>query len=248
MKRSLLVPALMVLFGCGGDGGGGTADEAPQAAVAPLGTATVSGVVSFEGTPPANPAIDMAEEPSCTMAHDNAPTDPQVVVTGGKLGNVFIRVMSGLPAGPYPAPAGPAVIDQQGCLYTPRVLGVVVNQQLEIRNSDSLLHNIKAVPTENRGFNISQPTAGMQTRRQFATPEIMVPIECNVHGWMKAYVGVVSHPYFATSGMDGAFRIGGLPAGTYTLEAWHEVFGRRTAEVTVGDGETASVAFTFTAG
>jgi hypothetical protein len=247
MKRSILIPALVALLGCGGDGGGG-GEETTQAAIQPLGTAVVSGVASFEGTPPANPPIDMSEEPSCAAAHGGSPTDPRVVVTDGKLGNVFVRVVSGLPAGPYPAPSRPAVIDQHGCLYAPRVLGVMVDQQLEIQNSDSMLHNIKAVPTVNRGFNISQPRAGMKTPRRFSTPEIMVPIECNVHGWMKAYVGVVDHPYFATSGPDGAFTIRGLPAGTYMLEAWHEMFGKQTAEVTVGAGETTSVTFTFKAG
>jgi hypothetical protein len=171
-----------------------------------------------------------------------------VVVSGGKLGNVFVRVVGGLPDGPYPTPSAPAVIDQDGCLYQPRVLGVMVDQALEIRNSDPLMHNIKAVPSENRGFNISQPRAGMTTTRRFSTPEVMVPFECNVHGWMKAYIGVTEHPYFATSGADGAFSITGLPAGTYQLEAWHERFGTLTAEVTVGDGQTEAVEFNYSAG
>jgi hypothetical protein len=139
------------------------------------------------------------------------------------------------------------VIDQTGCLYEPRVVGVMVGQSLEIRNSDPLLHNIKAVPTENRGFNISQPQAGMTSTRTFNTPEIMVPLECNVHGWMNAYVGVVAHPYFATTGADGAFAIAGLPAGTYQLEAWHERFGTRTGTVTVTDGGAGTVDFTYAA-
>jgi Carboxypeptidase regulatory-like domain len=108
-----------------------------------------------------------------------------------------------------------------------------------------VLHNIKAVPTENRGFNISQPRAGMTTTRSFNTPEVMVPLECNVHGWMNAYVGVVEHPYFAVSGDDGSFTISGLPAGTYQLEAWHETLGTQTGEVTVAADGAATVEFTF---
>jgi len=122
---------------------------------------------------------------------------------------------------------------------------VMVGQKLEIDNSDPVLHNIKAVPTHNRGFNVSQPGAGMKTTRTFSTEEVMVPLQCNVHSWMHAYVGVLSHPYFAVSGEDGTFTIDGLPPGTYTVEAWHEKLGTKTATVTVGTGETKTADFTF---
>jgi len=122
---------------------------------------------------------------------------------------------------------------------------VMVGQSLEIVNSDSLLHNIKAVPTTNRGFNVSQPQAGMMRNHVFTEPEVMVPLECNVHGWMKAYVGVVAHPYFATSAEDGAFTIGGLPPGTYQIEAWHETLGTQTGEVTIGADGKGSVTISY---
>jgi hypothetical protein len=202
-------------------------------------------MVMFAGSPPANPAIDMAEEAVCAEKFTNGPTDPIVSVTGGHLANVFVRVTGGLPAGPYPEPAAAATIDQDGCLYTPRVVGVMVGQDLVISNSDPVLHNIKAVPTENRGFNISQPREGMTSTRSFNTPEIMVPLECNVHGWMNAYVGVVEHPYFAVTGADGTFSIGGLPAGTYQVEAWHETLGTRSGEATVAADGSATLNFTF---
>lgn len=249
MKR-LLLPAVMLLIGCGGGESGGAESTGGEetASVAPLGTAAIAGSVNLTGTPPDNPMIDMSEEQACVDAHGATTADPVVVANDGKLANVFVRVVGGLPGGPYPQPTQPAVVDQSGCLYHPRVLGVMVGQDLEIRNSDPMLHNIKAVPTENRGFNISQPRAGMTSTRSFATPEVMVPLECNVHGWMKAYVGVTDNPYFATSGEDGGFSIGGLPAGTYQLEAWHELFGTTTTEVTVAEGETATVDFSFAAG
>ncbi len=249
MRRILAVVALGIVAACGGggEGGGEEAATAEAPAAAPLGTASISGSVMFEGDPPANPAIDMSEESACADKYADGPTNPVVMVSDGKLANVFVRITEGLPAGPYPAPGGPAVVDQDGCLYLPRVLGVMVGQELEIRNSDPVLHNIKAVPTENRGFNISQPQAGMTTTRTFGTPEIMVPLECNVHGWMNAYVGVVEHPYFGTSGADGSFSIAGLPAGTYTVEAWHETLGTQTAQIEVADGGTATADFTFQA-
>jgi len=239
----------LLLAGCGGEKGGasneGGAPPAPPSA-APAGSATVTGTVKVTGTTPVNPLIDMSEEAACKAKHTGGITDPQVVVTNGNLANVFVYVKSGLPAGAtFTAPAEAVVIDQNGCLYHPRVFGVMAGQPIEIRNSDPVLHNIKAVPSANRGFNISQPTEGMKTTRTFDTPEVMVPLECNVHGWMNAYVGVMSHPFYAVSGEDGSFRITGLPAGTYEIEAWHEKLGTQTMSVTVPDGGSATADFSF---
>jgi hypothetical protein len=208
----------------------------------------ISGVVRFTGAAPVNPPIAMAEEPKCRAKYGTEPRDPQVVVANGRLANVFVYVKEGPPVGAgYDAPSTPVTIDQDGCLYHPRVSGVMVNQPIAITNSDSLLHNIKAVPRANRPFNISQPAAGMATTRTFGTPEVMVPLECNVHGWMHAYVGVLPHPFFAVSGADGSFSITGLPPGTYTLEAWHEKFGTLTATATVTGAAPQTADFTFAA-
>jgi len=241
--------AAVLTMACGGGGesagGGDTPAAGAAAAVAALGSGAISGTVMFEGTAPANPALDMSEEPNCAARYSGRPTDPVVMVNGGRLANVFVRVTGGLPAGPYPTPATKPEIDQAGCLYHPRVVGVMAGQAITILNSDSLLHNIKAVPTANRGFNVSQPRAGMSREQVFTEPEIMVPLECNVHGWMKAYVGVVAHPYFATSADDGSFTIRGLPPGTYQVEAWHESLGTKTGEVTIGADGMGSVTFTY---
>jgi len=247
MRYPILCGALL-LAACGGDRGATPAADttAAAAAPAPAGSATITGTVRFSGTAPANPAIDMSEEAACQAKHTGVITDPQVVVTNGMVSNGFVYVKSGLPAGvTYPTPTTPVVIDQNGCLYTPRVFGVMAGQPIEIRNSDPVLHNIKAVPTANRGFNISQPSQGMTTTRTFTTAEVMVPFECNVHGWMNAWVGVMTHPFYATSGADGGFSIQGLPAGTYELEAWHEKLGTRTISVTVAEGGSATAEFSF---
>jgi hypothetical protein len=206
---------------------------------------TVTGSVKFTGTPPANPKIDMTEEPTCKAKNPNA-VDPVVVVNKGMLANVFVYVKSGLPAGAkYPAPTTPVVLDQSGCLYTPRIIGAMIGQPIEIRNSDAVLHNIKAVPKKNRPFNISQPSQGMKTTRTFPAAEAAIPLECNVHGWMHAKTFVMDHPFFAVSGADGSFTLKGLPAGTYTIEAWHEKLGTKTATVTVAANGTATSTFTF---
>ena len=223
--------------GAGGGGGGGAAG--------PTGNATVSGVIHFTGEAPANPKIDMSQESACQGKYKSPPTDPQYVVKDGKLGNVFVYVDSGLPNGAKYTATAADTIDQNGCLYHPRVFGAVIGEDIVIKNSDNVLHNIKAVPKVNRGFNISQPSAGMTSKRTFTATEVMVPLECNVHGWMHAYVGVLPHPFFATSGEDGSFSIKNLPAGTYTIRAWHEKLGTQVKTVTVGAGETKSADFTF---
>src|SRR5216117_1004378 len=211
--------------------------------------ATITGKVKFTGTKPAMPKIDMSEEPKCKAKYTAAPPTEETVVVNpnGTLANVFVYVKSGLPESyKAPAPAGGVTLDQDGCRYHPHVLGIMVGQNLEIKNSDGILHNIKAKGTKNRPFNISQPTT-MTSTRTFTAPEVMVPLECNVHGWMHAWLGVLAHPFYSVSGSNGGFSIKGLPPGTYTIEAWHEKYGTQTATVTVTGSETKAQDFTFAA-
>jgi hypothetical protein len=258
MMRSFgVIAAIAVGLACAG-GGDGSSERAaaaevrsdePATAEQAQGGATVTGRVRFTGTRPTNPLIDMSEEPDCKAKYQTPPRSEIVVVNAnGTLANVFVYVKSGLPAGAsYPAPTTPVVIDQDGCRYVPRVFGIQVGQPLEIRNSDPLLHNIKAKATKNRPFNISQPRAGLKTTRTFNAPEVTVALECNVHGWMNAYAGVVAHPFYSVTGTDGTYTIKGLPAGTYTIEAWHEKYGTQTATVTVAGTESKTAEFTFAA-
>ena len=250
MKPSVLVLLGLLAAACGGTGDRGDGKKATSGpsttAAAPLGLATIAGVVNFTGRPPANPTIDMSEEPGCKAKYSLKPHDPVVTVSGGKLADVVVYVKSGLPEGAvFPARTAPVSLEQDGCLYHPRVFAVMVNEPIRIVNADPVLHNIKAMPTVNRGFNISQPNSGMETERAFTQPEPAVPLECNVHGWMHAWVFVLPHPYFAVSGADGTFSITGLPAGTYTLEAWHQKLGTRTVTVTVPATGSAPAAFSF---
>jgi carboxypeptidase family protein len=256
MRRMMLGAAVLAVgvWGCGGskgnasNGAAGTSTAAVAqsgGATGPTGTSAVSGVIHFTGAAPSNPKIDMSQESACQGKYKTPPTDPQYVVKDAKLGNVFVYVDSGLPNGAKYTASGPTQIDQDGCLYHPRVFGAVVGQDIVIKNDDNVLHNIKAVPKVNRGFNISQPSAGMTSKRSFSEPEVMVPLECNVHGWMHAYVGVLTHPFFATSDSTGSFSIKNLPAGTYTIKAWHEKLGTQRQTVTVGAGETKTIDFTF---
>lgn len=248
-----VAPALVLtLIACGGgdtadtaDRTGGASDAAAAPAVDPAEAATITGVVSFTGTPPAAEPIDMSAEPTCADKHDSPPVRTRVAVgDGGGLANVFVYVKEGLEQRQWPASDEPPVLDQDGCEYRPHVLGVRTGEQFTIRNSDGLLHNVNAQPQTNRGFNVGQPTS-METNRSFSQPEIMVPVTCEVHGWMEAYIGVVDHPYFAVTDADGSFRLENLPPGTYTLEAWHEQLGTQTMEVTVAAQQTQQADFTF---
>jgi plastocyanin len=242
----------MVIAGCGGDGGsGGGGNSGGGAAVEnPVDAATagnITGSVAFEGTAPSMDAIDMSDERVCSDKHASTPTIDEVVVNAnGTLANVFVYVKEGLESLQFPTPNESVLLDQDGCMYVPHVLGVMAGQDITIRNSDGLLHNINASPTEQRGFNTSQPT-NMESTRSFGTVEIMVPLRCDVHGWMNAYIGVLAHPYYSVTSSDGGFDLSTLPPGDYVVEAWHERYGTQTQNVTVTTGETAEVTFTFSA-
>ncbi len=244
--------AAFIVTGCGGGGDAGSGDSGggAEAVENPVDAATagnVSGSIAFEGDAPALQDIDMEEEPVCADKHASTPMIEDVVVNdNGMLANVFIYVKEGLESLQFPTPTQPVVLDQDGCVYVPHVLGVMAGQDITIRNSDGLLHNINASPTENRGFNMSQPVA-MEGTRSFRVAEVMVPLRCDVHGWMTAYIGVLDHPFYAVSGSDGSFDLSTLPPGDYVIEAWHERYGTQTQNVTVVTGETATVSFTFSA-
>lgn len=223
-------------------GGGKTVDAATAG--------SITGHVKFEGTPPPAETLRMATDQKCVQgAGPNPQSDAVLVAADGSLKNVFVHVKDGLdPAYSFAVPTEAVVLDQKGCIYTPRVIGVRVGQTLEIVNSDPTLHNVHAVPLQNQEFNKGQPFQGMRERQVFTVPEVMVRFMCNVHGWMAAHVGVVAHPFFAVTNETGKFELKGIPPGTYTIEAWHEKFGRQTERVTITERGSQAVTFTFKAG
>jgi plastocyanin len=208
--------------------------------------ATVTGLVKFEAAAPAMPNIQMSADPYCASAHGSTATkDEEVVVgAGGELANVVVYVKN--ITGNFPASTSPAVLDQQGCQYKPHVSVVQVGQPLQIKNSDATLHNVHAMPTVNKAFNEGQPVQGMVSTKTFDKPE-MTPfrVKCDVHGWMKSYMAVMPHPFYAVSQMNGTFSIGNLPPGNYTIVAWHEKYGAQEQQVTVGAKESKAINFSF---
>jgi plastocyanin len=205
---------------------------------------TIIGVVTLKGQPPKLKPLDMTADPGC-------PTGPQpaevVVTNAGKLANVFVYVKEGLPQGNFVVPSDPVTLDQKGCRYSPHMLGIMAGQPLKITNTDSADHNIHDMPSNNPAFNESQTPTDQPVTKKFSNAEMMIPVQCNQHPWMRAYINVMSHPYFAISGPDGSFEIKNLPPGEYTIAAVHERFGEQTMKVKVGAKENAKAAFVYSA-
>jgi plastocyanin len=215
--------------------------------VDPATTGDIGGRVVFTGPRPTADVIRVGIDPVCAQTV-GANVQSQAVLIGqdGALQNVFVYVKDGLdPAYSFAIPTTAVTLDQKGCRYTPRVFGVRAGQPVEIVNSDATLHNVHALPMMNQEFNQGEPAQGARMQKTFTVPEVMVRFKCDVHAWMSAYVGVMAHPFFAVTGADGTFTIKGLPPGTYTLEAWHEKFGTRSATVTVAEHQTQHASFSF---
>ena len=238
--------------GAAKDGAGATSAPAATAAAGPaagaMGAASITGKIVFEGAVPAADKFKMSADAFCAKLHPGDVNREDIAIGSDKgLANVFVYVKSGI-SGTYPAPAAAATIDQKGCTYHPHVFGMVAGQSLEILNSDDTLHNIHSLPEKNEAFNLGMPVKGMKYTKKFDKQEVMIRIKCDVHGWMSAYCGVLTHPFFAVTAADGTYTIKDLPAGTYTIEAWHEKLGTQTQQVTVGAQESKPAAFTFKAG
>lgn len=246
---------LLFTVGCGGGGEEAAApEEASSAAeveyvkVDPATAGSISGKVTLDGEAPSNPRINMSAEPDCAGLHDG-PVHAEVAVVGddGALANVFVWVKDGI-EGKFEVPSTPVALDQKGCVYTPHVVALQSGQVLSVTNSDPTTHNVHPLPRVNREWNRSQTANASAIERKFSRQEIMLPVKCNIHPWMRAYVNVVDHPFFAITGADGSFEIKGLPPGTYTIEARHERFDAQEMSVTVGASESKQADFTISAG
>lgn len=248
MKRALKFGSLglmvLVLVAAGNKPREAAADKPVEAAAAK--GAVLLGSVSVTGNIPSPAKIKMAADPVCAQAHPDAVMNREIVASNGKLqyALVYVKDWTG---GSFPAPAEAVLLNQSGCMYEPHVFGIQTGQKLEILNSDSTLHNVNCQPKNNKKFNIAQPAKGMKSVKSFDQPEAPVSFKCNVHPWMASYAGVFSHPFFAVSDSGGGFSIENLPAGTYTVEAWHEKLGVQSQKVTVADGERKEITFTFAA-
>ncbi len=253
-----IVLSLLALASACGGGKTGTEEPATPAASGgkpvPSDGGTVSGTIAFNGAAPAPKKIDTSADPVCGQKDPNLQTE-ETVVTDGKLANVFGYIKVGAAADgtkvdgyAWPAPSAAAALDQNGCHYRPHVMGVMTGQKLSITNSDPTQHNIHPTPKNNPEWNQTQPNGAPPIEKTFARAEVLIPVKCNQHPWMKAYIGVLKHPLFAVSGADGSFTIKGVPPGTYTVAAWKEggaTGTEKTMSVTVAANGTAKADFAF---
>jgi hypothetical protein len=209
-------------------------------ATSPAGAgASATGVVRYEGPAIQALPLRMNADPKCAELHQGEPVlaRDRLVAADGGVANVFVYLKEAPPGtGPFAAPQEPVRLTQERCFYEPRVLGILVQQQLEVHNEDATLHNVRCLAKTNRPFNLGQPAQTPPRTKFFTTPEEAVKFKCDVHPWMAAYVFVMSHPFFAVTDAAGRFSIPNLPAGRYTLHAWHETFGSLQQEIEVADG------------
>jgi len=207
----------------------------------PATVATVSGTVKFDGTAAKPSKIDMSQDPGCKGTNEAE----NMVVSGGKLANVFVYVKDGLGSRTFDPPKDPVVLDQKGCQYHPHVLGVMTGQTVQIKNDDPTTHNIHPTPKDNREWNESQPPQSPAIEKSFAREEIMLPVKCNQHPWMKMFINVTKSPFFAVTDKDGKYEIKGLPPGDYTIAFVQEKLGEQDQKVTVAAKESKTVDQSF---
>ena len=213
-----------------------------------LAASTITGTIVFNGKPPALKPLSTEGEPTCHKKHGGKPVANEALVLGpaNAMGNVMVWVSKGLPAGKtFAAPKTPVTLDQDGCVYKPHVMGIMVGQPYRILNSDGVLHNIHTLPKVNPAFNRGQPATVKEMTTNFPKPENMFQVKCDVHPWMSAYIGVFTHPFFFVTKPDGKFTISGLDAGTYEVTAWHERLGTQSASITVTGSDTKTQDFKF---
>ena len=213
---------------------------------------SIVGTISFTGTAPAPKPISMDADPVCASTNPDAHAE-DIVVNGDKLQNVFVYIKDGkvgdktIASLKFDPPAKPAELDQKGCHYVPHVMGAQVNQNFTVVNGDQTSHNVNVDAKLNDKFNQTQPPGSAPIMKQFKRAETVIPVKCNQHPWMRAYVGVLPHPFYAVTDKDGHFEIKGVPPGTYTVVAWHEKYPQGlTQTVTVGPSENKEQNFSFT--
>jgi hypothetical protein len=209
--------------------------------------AIIHGKVLLRGPVPPRKKLKLDADPRCAAIHATEPplSEEVIVNEAGALQNVFVYIAGGLEGRTFETPKEPVMLDQRGCAFVPHVLGMQARQLLLLHNSDDTTHNIHALTSNNPEFNNGQPARSADLKKTFAKPEVMIPMKCDLHSWMHAFIGVLDHPYFSVTGAEGTFAFPPLPAGTYTFAVWHEKYGAATQIVTVHKSEDKELDFVF---
>jgi plastocyanin len=245
----LVVTTTVAMAACGSAPAPKPAASVPQKKVDPATAGSLSGHVMFKGPVPAPETLQINEDPVCQQAFaGNMKSDAVQISADGSVANAFVYIKDTLADYSFDLPATAVVLDQKGCRYTPRVFGVRVGQSVDMSNSDPTLHNVHALPMNNTEFNLGLPVQNSHMTQVFSAPEVMVRFKCDVHPWMNAYAGVMSHPFFAVTKADGAFEMKGLPPGEYELAVWHEKLGTTSQKVTIGASQAQTATMVLTPG
>ena len=247
----LAVATVLIAVGCKGGGTknkNGVEDGATKPQYVSKGDeGAITGKVSYDGALPTLKKIDMSQDANCAAAAGDKTAD-DLLVADGKLANVFVYLKGGpIDKSKFATPSDPVVLDQQGCRYHPRVLGIQTNQPFKVTNSDSTTHNIHPSPKVNDEWNQMQAQNAPPIEKKFSRAETLIPVKCNQHPWMRANIGVLAHPYFAVSAKDGSYTIKNVPPGTYTLVFWHETKGEQSQQVTIAVKESKTQDITYKA-
>lgn len=215
------------------------------------GAANVGGVigkVTFSGLAPAKPIINMSANALCSKLHGKPASSQGVVLSPEEPpANVLVFVSQGLGNRSFDAPKQSAALEKKGCLYRPHVLAVIAGQKLLVRNDDPTSHNFRRMPMNNPEWNRFHVPGVSRIETTFAREEVAIPVKCNIHPWMKGYIAVFIHPYFAVSAQDGAFVLKDLPPGDYTITARHEKVGTLAQRVAVTPNRATELTFVFDA-
>ncbi len=208
---------------------------------------TISGSVHFEGPVPAQSVVQLGGWSECAAQHEDTVYAGDVLVTNGGLQNALVYIKDGLDERVFTVPEEPVENDQKGCVFLPRIMALRVDQSIRYLNSDPMAHNVHGLPRNSSHWNFSLGLKGTSRSISIAAEEVGIEVKCDIHGWMRSYLGVFDHPYFALSDQDGAFRLPNVPPGEYTIAAWHERFGTRSQKIALPEKGEAVVAFTFQA-
>ena len=211
------------------------------------GSSAINGRVLFKGPAPVQKLINLHQDAACDVdSKEQFYSEDVVLNPDSSLANVFIYISEGLASQHDAAPVDPKILDQHHCRYVPHVLGIQVGQTLKILNSDPTFHNVHAAAQKNKAFNLGMSKVEKVKTRTFDQAEVMIPLRCNVHPWMNAYIGVVEHPFYSVTDSTGSFKLQAVPAGEYVIAAWHEVFGRLEQKIKLAEKETKTLEFIFT--
>jgi plastocyanin len=217
---------------------------AVEKAAEPAGFGTVSGTIAFTGKAPEAAELPRKSDPVCAAKPMKA--NDVIVNSNNTLKDVMVRIAPGTVKGKFSPPPATVSVKQQDCMYVPRMQGAVAGQVVEVQNDDKTMHNVHTYKGQETILNQGQPAGSPAIKKDsIATEAAVLKFKCDVHPWMAGFLIVTDHPFFQATGADGAFKLDKVPAGKYTIEAWHSKYGLKTAQVTVEPNKSAEVKISY---